>query len=59
MCVSNIASHATVVMADRPQHVPTFVDDIYSRLHPIQADIASVNQVHAASRSRAAGHEHA
>ena len=53
MWASSIASHA--VTADRPhnhqrltfnvQRVPTFVDDLYSRLHPIQADIA-VNQVH-------------
>ena len=49
-------------MADRPQNhqrsdlrsqsVPTFVDDIYSRLHPIQADIVFVNQVHAVRGSQ-------
>ena len=46
------------VMADRPQiiisaqRMPTFVDDIYSRQLPIQADIPFVIQVNAVRGSQ-------
>ena len=45
---ASVISPVVLVMVDRdrPQRVLTFVDDTYSRLHPIQFD-AFVNQVHA------------